>query len=166
MISCLLKKELGTIKSTINIVWTKCEDSRFKNFISRACNPCNIIDFDQTYFGMQDPSIIICNHRLVYMEKCLNLSRFFHCPIIIIDHESKPDIVSNKIDTSFDISPIIQVAISQQIYLSWNKIHDYVLDYNTQTEGVWKNLIYNTYKQKFIMTNTNINAEKKDAIKK
>lgn len=155
MISSILKREFSDTKSTINIVWTKTDDTRFKNFIEKSCDPCFLIDFDQTYYGLYDPSVIICNHRLVYLEKCIMLSKYFHCPVLIIDHEHKPNIVSNKIDTSFEISPVIQVAISHDIYLSWNKIHDYIMDYNNNTQSAWKNLIYNICKEKFKITEIN-----------
>lgn len=151
MIPSIIKREFASINSQTNIVWTKCEDDRFVNFIDKACDPCFIIDFENTYFGLYDPSVIICNNRLVYLDKCMSLCRFFHCPLIIVDHDTKPDIVSNKIDTTFDISPVIQIAVSQEVNISWNRIHNYVLDYNASTINTWKNLIYNLCKQKFII---------------
>lgn len=166
MIPSIIKREFASIGSSINIVWTRCDDTKFTKFIEQTCDPCFLIDFDNTYFGVYDPSIVICNNRLIYLEKCVSLCRFFHCPLIIIDHDPKPNIVSNKIDTEFDIQPVIQIATSKDIYFSWNKVHDYVLEYNQSTKNTWKNLIFNIYKQRFIVPNNNPNIDNKNENKK
>lgn len=157
MIPSIIKREFASINSSINIVWTRCDDNRFYRFIEKVCSPCNIIDFDNTYFGLYDPSIVICNNRLTNLDKCITMCKFYHCPLIIIDHETKPAVVSNKVDKLFDIHPVIQIALSNDIHLSWNRVHDYILEYERNTEKTWKNLIYNLYKQKFLITDYNKN---------
>lgn len=151
MISSIIKKEFASINSTMNIVWTRCDDAKFTKFIERACSPCALVDFDNTYFGIYEPSLVICNNRLIYLDKCMSVCKFFHCPLIIIDHDPKPNMVSNNIDNSFTVKPVIQIALSKDIHMSWNRVHNYVLDYNDKSESIWKNLMYNLYKQKFLV---------------
>lgn len=152
MISSIIKKQFIDIKSPISIIWTKTDSSIFYEFINEACRPCDILNFDSTYYGNNEPSIVICNNRLTNLEKCISLSKFYHCPLLIIDHELKSNIVMNNFDTKFDISPVYQVAVSNSIYLSWNKIQNIVIPYNGNDDMLknkWKNLIFSLIKENF-----------------
>lgn len=145
MISSILQREFSDTKSVLNIVWTPCEDIMFQKFIMSACAPCNIINLDDTYYGMNDISIILCNNRIMHMDKAIELSKFLFSPLLIIDHDIKSNIINNEIDTDLEIDPVYNVALSKEIYLSWNKIQNIVLQYepnNQQNKNVWRNLIF------------------------
>jgi hypothetical protein len=163
MISNIIKKELLTHSSHINIITSKIDNIFFKKFLNETCSPCSITDIESSYYAKYDPSIIICNDRLVFLDKCLELAKFFHCPLLIIDHNEKSDLVVNKYKTTFDIYPVYQIALSNQIYLSWNRIQDNVLSYkvgDSASMSVWKNIIFNMCKECFIVTD-HINENKK-----
>lgn len=143
--SSIIKRIFSTINSPKSIVWTQCEHNLFKNFIKRACEPCSILDFDHTYYGFNDVDIIVCNNRMMYLEKCLELSFYLHCPVLIVDHSPKPALITDKISNDFSISPIYQIALSNDIYNSWGKIHNTIMDYSIESKEnleSWRNLIF------------------------
>lgn len=164
MISSILQRELIEINSVLNIVWTPCEYAQFHDFITSACSPCNIINLDDTYHGMNDVSIIICNNRLTHLDKAVELSKFFLSPLLIIDHDTKPSIVNNELGLDIPISPAYHIATSKNIYSSWNNIQNTVLEYNTnndQSKNIWKNLIFQLCKSLVVIKDDqNIKQEK------
>lgn len=163
MISSILERELLTVDSTINIAWTPCEDGLFEKFIKETCKPCNIISLTETYYGMNDISIIFCNNRLTHLDKSIELAKFFLCPIIIVDHAAKSELITNNVDMNILIKPIYQIAISTDISLSWNRIHDNVLQYslsNQELKNKWKNLIFHLCKSHTVVKDDQIIKKK------
>lgn len=124
-VSSIIHKE---ISEDINILWTHCDNVIFKNFLQKTLK-LNLIEFDDTYFGDNDIDIVLCNNRIMYLEKCIESAKFFHCPLMIVDHDNKTSNIMDNI--TFDISPILQIAVSENIYQSWNKIADIVLPYRS-----------------------------------
>lgn len=164
MISSILQREFITPDSVLNIAWTPCEDIIFERFIKEACHPCNIISLTETYYGMNDISIIICNNRLTHLDKSIELAKFFSCPLLILDHSLKSEMISNNIDCSIPIEPAYQVALSKEINLSWNKIHNTVLVYNIHnkhSKEVWKNLIFQLSKSNMVVKDEQIISQNK-----
>jgi hypothetical protein len=154
MITSILDKEfVDNLSSNINILISDDKDILFKNFINKACNPCRIMTFGDTYYGNQTPNIIICNNRISDLNKCNDLALFFHCALLVVDNQDKPDIINNKISSTFIFNIAYQIATSQRIYLSWNKIQDQVLLYNIydNSSSIWRNIIYNLIKQPFLL---------------
>lgn len=131
-ISSIIHKE---ISEEINILWTHCDNSIFKNFLQKTLN-FNIVEFDDTYFGGANIDIVLCNNRMMYLDKCIESAKFFHCPLMIVDHDIKPKI--NIENEKFDISPVLQIASSNEIYHSWNKIANIVLSYNSSNQDLQK----------------------------
>lgn len=168
MISSILQREFLTSSSVTNIVWTPCENILFENFIKEACHPCNLISLSETYYGMNDISIIICNNRLTHLDQSIGLAKFFYCPLLIIDHAPKSDIITNKISLDIPIQPLYQIAVSRDIYASWNKIQNAILEYdvhNNQTKGVWKNLIFQLCKSNMVIKDEQIVENEKTETK-
>lgn len=164
MISSILQREFLTVSSTINMVWTPCENLLFERFIKSACNPCNLVALSETYYGMNDISIVVCNNRLTHLDQSISLAKFFYCPLIIIDHSIKSDIISNKISVDLPIEPFYQIALSKEIYISWNKIQNSVLEYdinNEQTKSIWKNLIFQLCKSNMVIKDEQITENEK-----
>jgi len=159
MISSILEREFLTLDSTINIAWTPCEDSLFERFIKEACHPCNIISLTETYYGINEIAVIFCNNRLTHLDKSMELAKFFSCPLIIVDHNIKSEMISNNLDISMPIQPVYQIALSKEISMSWNKIHDNVLVYNIlnqHSKDVWKNLIFQLSKSNMVVKDEQI----------
>ena len=133
----------------INILFSRLENRYLINYIKGLFSHCNIIDTESTYYGNMNPDMIICNNRIADLGKSINLAKFFHIPLVIIDSETKSELISNKIDNSFDFSPVIQIALSQDIYFSWNKIQNYIMNIDEKSKDQWKNMIYSLCKERF-----------------
>lgn len=152
MISNIINKEFYSLKDKINIVWTNPESGYFTEFIKKACGNCSLVDFDKTYYGFNDIHIVICNNRLVYLDKCVELSKFFHVPLLIVDHSVKSNMVNSEFVLNKIFEPIYQVAISKDIHFSWGKIHDMIIEYDDSKISMekWKNLLFQLIKTRFI----------------
>lgn len=158
MISSILQREFMSVSSTMNIAWTVCEHPVFRKFIETTCKPCNIIDLDQTYYGLNDVSLIICNNRLTHIDKSIALAKFLLCPLLIIDHSEKSSIVNNVI-TNIPIEPVYQIATTKNIYISWNKIQNSIMEYdvnNNTHRKIWKNLIFQLCKSNMVIKDEQI----------
>lgn len=159
MISSILQREFLTIGSTTNIAWTPCDNILFEMFIKEACKPCNIVSLTETYYGMNDISIVICNNRLTHLDKSIELAKFFFCPLVIVDHINKSDMITNKIENDIPIEPVYQIATSKEIFLSWNKIQNTILEYdidNTQSKNIWQNLLFQLCKSNLVVKDEQI----------
>lgn len=157
MISNLIDREFHSINSPTNILWTQPESLYFTDFIRSACFPCSLIDFDKTYYGNNSISLVVCNNRLVYLDKCVELARFFHVPLLIIDHSIKSSIISENFVLDVSFEPVYQLAISKDIFLSWGKIHNLILEYNSDknTMEKWKNIVFQLIKTRFLIKEDN-----------
>lgn len=153
MISNIINREFYSINKPISILWTPSESIYFADFIRLVCNPCALVDFDKTFYGTNDIYLIVCNNRLVYLEKCIELAKFFHSPLLIVDHSAKTSMVSSEFRIEIPFQPVYNIALSKDIYFSWNKIHDMIIEYsdNKNTVEKWKNIIYQLIKSKFVM---------------
>lgn len=157
MISNIIDKEFHSINSPVNILWTQPESLYFTDFIREACSPCSLVDFDKTYYGNNNISLVVCNNRLVYIDKCVELSKFFHAPLLIIDHSNKSSIINENFVLDVTFEPVYQLAISKDIYLSWGKVHNLILEYNSDknTMDKWKNIVFQLIKTRFLIKEDN-----------
>jgi hypothetical protein len=153
MISNIITKEFHNINSLTNILWTPVESVYFTEFIKRSCDPCSLIDFDKTYYGINDVSIVVCNNRIIYLEKCIDLAKFFHCPLLIIDHDIKSNLISENFVVDIPFDPVFQIALSKDIHFSWGKTHNLILNTGDTTENIekWKNLFFQLIKSRFVI---------------
>lgn len=153
MISNIVNKELCGNNDTIDLLWTNPDSVYFTDFIREACKPCRLIDFDKTYYGNYNISVVICNNRLTHLEKCIELSRFFHAPLVIIDHFTKSHMISDDYSVNIMFEPVYQIATSREIFTSWNNIHDKIIPYNKdiKTMKLWKTMILDLIKSTFII---------------
>ena len=136
------------------IVWTPCEAPDFKGFIKSGCG-ATMVDLNSTYFGFNNISLVICNNRITHLDQSVELSRFLSCPLLVVDHSVAPSMLNTEYNNDFPVGPVYQVAISNTIYLSWNKIQNIVLDYNPQDDKnieEWKTLIIKLSKTNIHMT--------------
>jgi hypothetical protein len=155
MISSLINKEFININSPINIASSKIDNKYFDQYLKKVFPSSIVYSFENTYYGNMEPSIIICNNRISHLDKSVELAKYFHCPLLIIDHELKSELITNKIVNNFMISPVIQIALSKNIHLSWNKIHNYILWLDDNSIAQWRNIIYNLCKQTFTIKISN-----------
>lgn len=159
MISSIIQREFLSVESKLNIAWTPCDDLVFEQFIKAACDPCSLVSLTSTYYGMNDISLIICNNRLTHLDKSIELAKFFFCPLLIVDHSTKPSMIGNKIDDDIFIDPVYQIAVSKEIYSSWNKVHNAVMEYSInddQQKNVWRNLIFQLCKSCMVVKDEQI----------
>lgn len=161
MISTLIERELSTIDSPMNIAFSKVDDSAVVKYFQQILNNSKLINFNDTYYGNLDPQMVICNDRISHLDTSIDICKYFHCPLLIIDHNIKSNLITNKIENLYDIKPVVQIALSDNIYLSWNKIHDYVIPISDSTIKKWHNIIYNLSKQTFHIKGLIKNANKK-----
>lgn len=155
MISSIVHREFTDIGDTINIVWTPCDNVLFKKFIQDTCSPCNLLDLNETHYGINDITLILCNNRLTHLERSLELAKFLCCPILIVDHETKSSHIKDEINTSFLIKQVYSVALSEPIAASWGSIHDNIISFNDldiSNKEIWRNLIFQLSKTNITIT--------------
>jgi hypothetical protein len=148
ILSSVLHRELLNEDGPINILWTPTDHSLFKTFISSCFSAVNFYEFDQTYFGFVDIDIIICNNRISYLEKCIELAKYIHCPLLVVDHDIKPANITIENNT-IPISSVEQIALNQKIKSSWNNVQDKILSYDLikrSSKDEWNHIIYSLIK--------------------
>lgn len=143
MIPYIVSREV--MQDRLNILWTHCDNMLFREFIKKLDDNCNLLEFDQTYFGSSDIDIVICNNRITHLNKCIEASRYFHCGLLIIDHFPKPTEIQKDKTYVFDTNPVVCVAMSENIASSWGNKHDKIMTCslgNDESVKSWKELLY------------------------
>lgn len=147
-ITGILSRELLNKESTLNILWTHLDSLSYDKTI-RSLNH-NLITFDHLYFAKDTPNIIICNNKVLYYKKCRDISIQFHIPVIVIDHDIKPE---NLTDTNEDDNTLYNfptqynIAMSEEIANSWQTNYDKIIKpEEIKNKEYWSELIYNTSK--------------------
>jgi hypothetical protein len=80
-----------------------CENKSFDFFLRKfVIGDGNLLSFEDSLFGHLSLDLIICNNKITQLEKCMDLAYFFHCPVLVIDHETKPSFLSQDIISMFD----------------------------------------------------------------
>lgn len=142
MISSLLARETNIIN---NILWIPSDNREFEEFFKtlRVC----LFALDQIYLGSFTPELIISNDKTKHLEKIIKLTKYHQCPLILIDHEPKSDMIdSNKFQEKIHNIPIVkQIAFSKQIKQSWGDIHELILNENSD-KNTWQEFIDTTKK--------------------
>lgn len=151
MIRNILNKEACIFNDQLNIIYDDSNNDEYNIFIRSLFQSSYIIKHDSTLHGMNSPHIVICNDREKNLSKSLDLCYFFHIPLLIVDHTIKQ---SNNTYPDINFDPYFQIATSNKIYTSWNKIHDKVIGYNIYDESNkkdWRDIITSLCKNTFII---------------
>jgi len=160
IISSIIKRYANNYESPLNIVMTQCDNKKFIDFLQNILpDQSKILSLEDTLFGNTVPDIIICHNKINYLDKCGYLSYFLHCPILIIDHDTKPSFIDKNLITNQSNS-IYSIALNYDIYNSWGKQQNLVLafDINNQSNvEQWHNLLYQITKIPFNLKPKNIN---------
>ena len=157
--SSIIKRALNTRTSPLNIIMGSCEDSSFIIFLQDKALTIGtrVLPFNDPLIVSSPIDLVICNSRITQFDRCFNVSNFFQCPMIIIDHDSMPTLIDPKVKTDRAVFPhIIQIARSKEIYDSWGAYHDLILDYefyNKNNANDWGDLIYKVSKINFHISN-------------
>lgn len=149
-ISGILAREYIQKTDKINILWTSCDSIIFDQMFKKLEH--NLLGFDHLYFGKDIPNIIICNNKILYHEKCKNISIQFHIPVLIIDHADKPrDLLDEgDVDNKYELPTVYKIAMNENIAKSWGGSYNKVLDNKTATDvDFWKSIIFRTTKMVF-----------------
>ena len=155
LMSSIIKRVLNTRESPLNIIMSHSEDSAFLLFLQEivSIKGTKILSVSDSLMANTPIDLIICNSRITQFDKCFAVSNFFQCPMIIIDHTLPSHLIDPKAKMERAIFPhLIHVARSKEIYDSWGKYHDLVLDYefnNEKNTNEWRDLIYKTSKINF-----------------
>lgn len=136
-----------------NVVWTPHDNQSFSELITKSFN-INILDFENVYFGYNQPQLIICNNKIVHYDKCRDISIQFHIPVLMIDHDIKnPKIATDSLieDINNSFTCGIKVAMSERIAESWNTEYDIVLDFgNNKSKEKWEDIINQALRRIFV----------------
>ena len=147
-ITGILMRELLTPEDRLNIVWTPVDNAVFENKIKNLNH--KLLSFNHLYFGYESPHLIVCNNKIIYREKCKNISIQFHIPILMIDHYEKPPNITeeNEEIDSYGMPCCYKVAMSEKISESWSSTK-YEKIINKSEDVDWNNILYNTSKLVF-----------------
>lgn len=142
---------------------TQCDNKKFMSFFTELLpEPNKLLGLEDTLFGNTPPDIIICHNKINSLDKCGRLAYFLHCPILIIDHDTKPSFI-DKNPILYQSNSIYSIALNADIYHSWNKEHTLVLGFDSKNPSnieQWRNLLYQITKIPFNLNPKNINHDK------
>lgn len=151
ILSSILNREQLSINSNIKILWTPSNND-FKKFIVEKIN-CELITFDQLYYGNSIPHIILCNDKVEHRDLCYRFSKQLHLPVLLIDHNIKNPLYDNQKIQGLNYFPCYHhIAISKTISDSWQLKDVQILSYNINDKDnilIWNNLIFQTAKKLF-----------------
>lgn len=143
MIDSLLLKETDNT----NIIWIPSNNMRFEKFFAKL----NYFYFNinDMFLGNCTPNIVITNNRFSQLDNIVNICNKYLINLIIIDHEEKSDVINlDRFMAKIKKIPnVLQVAINNQVYNSWNKKHDVIIEnYEQNPEDI--KLLINTFAHK------------------
>lgn len=154
LISSVIKRYTNSYETPLNIIMGTCENKSFEFFIKKyVVDQGTILSFEDSLFGHLSLDLIVCHNKITQLEKSMDLAYFFHCPVLIIDHDVKPSFIKDDI-ISFQSNSIYSLALNNDIYNSWGKTHNLVLNFNAKDiDNIerWKNLLYQITKIPFNM---------------
>lgn len=146
MIDSLLLRELDRIK----VLWIPSNNTKFEDLFSEL--GYDMFNIEQLFLGHCCPNLVITNNRFSYIDDIVNICNKYLANLVIIDHDKKTDIIN--IDKSLlkvqKIANVLQVAMGHDIYNSWDKIQDVIVEKGTINKTEFKNLIYQFAKRPYI----------------
>lgn len=149
-ITGILSRELLNNDSITNILWTPSDSMVFEQSFKKL--KCNLLGFDNLYFGKDSPHMIVCNNKVLYYEKCKNLSIQFHIPVLMIDHNTKPKELNNdEVSTHNYVFPCAYtIAIGQKVAESWGASYNKILTPKDMSNAdLWQEIVNKTRKKMF-----------------
>lgn len=149
-ISGILNREHVQNHDKINILWTPADNMVFEQAFRKLGH--NLIAFDHLYFGKDSPQLIICNNKILYYEKCKNISIQFHVPVLLIDHAMRPkELSEEEINMhKYEFPSAYKVAMNEKIANSWGGNYHKVIDKQNITNlEMWQRLVFQTAKMVF-----------------
>lgn len=149
-LSGIIHREYIDTTTKLNILYTNTNSNQLLRIIKKLNH--KILSYDDLYFGNNIPDLIICNDRIISHKKISIISLQFHVPVIVVDHERLTDIIdANKIDLINKIPSCYSIAINNEVYESWNKIQDRILETDISKIDQWKDLIIDKAKGTFTL---------------
>ena len=161
MISNIINKDYLTIDHRINIVYTKNKNIAFNDFIKNLFIDSALIDFNETFYGINNPNIVICNDIIEdNLLKCAEICKYFHIPLILIFNNPND---YKTIDADINFSPFVIVSLSNTNNKILLKKYDHIMKfdaYNKKNIFQWKNLILSLCKTTFILKENNYESDR------
>lgn len=128
------------ILDNMTIIWSPSNNNILENTLINSNH--RLIPIENIYFGCNKPQIILCNNKISYFNICKTLSIQYHLPLVVIDHEPINSFINyEKIQTIDKDNNTIKVAINDNIFRSWYKVHDHIIDSHNTNE--WNKLLNN-----------------------
>lgn len=143
----ILSRELLSDQDRLNILWTPVDNLAFENTIKSLNH--NLITFGNLYFAKDTPHLIICNNKILFYKKCRDISIQFHIPVLVIDHDLKPDnINTDSVDETYGFPTSYKMALSEKIASSWQGSYHDVLSNSDKIKDkeYWSDIIHKTSK--------------------
>lgn len=134
----------------INVLWTPSDNMVFEQAFKKLKH--NTIGFDHLYFGKDTPQVIVCNNKILYYEKCKNISIQFHIPVLLIDHSVKPKELSEEEVNlhKYELPSAYKIAMNEKIATSWGGSYHKILTKEDITDtDMWQRVLFQTSKMVF-----------------
>lgn len=155
MINNIIQKEFLTIENRINILYiTKNKDHEFNTFLQNLFPDICFINFDETFYGINNPHIIITMDMTEEtLAKCVELCKYFHIPLLLV-FDKADDYKVPGIDIYFSPSPVVSLSsTSNKILLKkYNAIMKFDI-YNKKSIDQWRSYILDLCSSPFIINN-------------
>lgn len=147
IVHTILEKETLLPHDKINILWTQCDNSNFTKYIQKFGH--NLYTYENLYFGNIIPHLIICNNKMYSHQQIKLVSLNYHLPILVVDHIPKDPAIDldTALKTIDNFKCSLKIAINSNIYDSWNKHHDLILEPTEANRDQWKHTLYNLAKR-------------------
>lgn len=149
---------LRNTNKDINILYSHSDNKPFIKLLTHIYGFNRVALLEESIFAHKNVDLIICNNRLDTLDTCINLSHYFHVPLLIIDHKPKPENINNS-QIMLPDTTYFQIAINDNIANSWNAdMYNAVLEIditNPENIALWKKYIENIIKEPFKIIETN-----------
>lgn len=157
MIQNIIQKEFIHIDDRINILYIpKDKNDEFNTFLENLFPKVSFINFDDTFYGINNPHIIITQDRSnETLIKCVEICKYFHIPLLSIFNKAD-DYEDSDIDIYFQPSPIIALSSTTNKILlkKYSAIMKFDA-YNKKNIDHWRSYILELCSSPFIITNEN-----------
>lgn len=157
MIQNIIQKEFLTLENRLNILYIpKDKDHEFNTFVYNLFPLISLINFDDTFYGINNPHIIITMDMAEEtLIKCVELCKYFHIPLLLI-FDKADDYKTLDVDIHFQPSPIVSLSntLNKILLKKYNAIMKFDT-YNKKSIDQWRSYILELCSSPFIINDIN-----------
>lgn len=157
MIQNILNKEFLSIDHRINIIYVGQENNiDFYSFIKNLFKDVSFVNFDDTFYGINNPNIVIANTSdNDTLNKCVEICKYFHIPLLLVFNNPND---YQMPETEIYFQPYQKVSLSSTSNKLLIKKYDHIMKfdiYDKKNIKKWQSYILDLCKNPFIITNEN-----------